>query len=31
MQARQIPKRQDEDLLREVALGDRRARDALYL
>src|SRR5258707_3440126 len=28
---RQIPKRQDEDLLRDVALGDRRALDALYL
>src|ERR1017187_7199705 len=33
MQARfrQIPKRQDEDLLRDVASGDRRALDALYL
>ena len=31
MQARQIPKRQDEDLLRDVARGDRRALDALYL
>ena len=28
---RQIPKRQDEDLLRDVARGDRRALDALYL
>src|SRR5258708_21849420 len=28
---RQIPKRQDEDLLRDVAHGDRRALDALYL
>jgi RNA polymerase sigma-70 factor (ECF subfamily) len=27
----QTPKRQDEDLLRDVALGDRRALDALYL
>src|SRR5450755_1423208 len=27
----QIPKRQDEDLLRDVARGDRRALDALYL
>jgi len=33
MQARfrQIPKRQDEDLLRDVAHGDRRALDELYL
>jgi len=33
MQARirQNPKRQDEDLLRDVARGDRRALDALYL
>ena len=33
MQARfrQIPKRQDEDLLSDVARGDRRALDALYL
>jgi RNA polymerase sigma-70 factor (ECF subfamily) len=31
MQARQIPKRQDEDLLRDVVQGDRRALDALYL
>jgi RNA polymerase sigma-70 factor (ECF subfamily) len=33
MQARirQNPKRQDEDLLRDVACGDRRALDALYL
>jgi RNA polymerase sigma-70 factor (ECF subfamily) len=33
MQARfrQIPKRQDEDLLRDVARGDRRALDTLYL
>jgi RNA polymerase sigma-70 factor, ECF subfamily len=28
---RQITKRQDEDLLRDVARGDRRALDALYL
>jgi RNA polymerase sigma-70 factor (ECF subfamily) len=28
---RQAPKRQDEDLLRDVASGDRRALDALYL
>ena len=28
---RQIPKRQDEDLLRDVARGDRRALDTLYL
>jgi RNA polymerase sigma-70 factor (ECF subfamily) len=28
---RQIAKRQDEDLLRDVARGDRRALDALYL
>src|SRR5258708_37530740 len=28
---RQIPKRQDEDLLRDVAHGDRRALDALYI
>ena len=27
----QSPKRQDEDLLRDVARGDRRALDALYL
>ncbi len=27
----QTPKRQDEDLLHDVALGDRRALDALYL
>src|ERR1700722_20592717 len=31
MQARQIPKRHDEDLLRDVARGARRALDALYL
>src|SRR5258708_396687 len=28
---RQAPKRQDEDLLRDVASGDRRALDALYI
>src|ERR1700681_4991733 len=28
---RQIPKPQDEDLLRDVARGDRRALDTLYL
>jgi len=27
----QVPKRHDEDLLRDVARGDRRALDALYL